>query len=395
MLRTYLIKIMIFWFGIFAIAMFADHIAFGASYTERDVDVLLQRHQSTPPTTPAAGKVRLYSKSDNKLYILDSTAAESEVGSASGTEDNTASTLMRRSANSTTKISAIDFEKYSSAPAAPDAGFIRLYCKDDSTCYAQDENGTESGLGSGGGGSGESVAIAVNQTTHGFDVGDIVYRDSGGTFELALADADSTSEVMGMVSEDTDADNFVYTKIGRVTGLSGLTDGTTYFLSPTVAGGYTATAPTAAGQIFKPLFTAVSTTAVDVIDRAGVVIESQGSVGNATRVFGFSYGAASDPSACATNTTCTIYRQWDNDGNTDTITSIINGATAGRATVTITSGRCSSPPVCTLSMYGDTNAILRQDSGITSTTSFIIQGAATTTGSAIAVGGSGICTCPR
>ena len=41
-------------------------------------------HEGTPGTSPAAGKLFMYFKSDNKLYKKISTGAESEIGAAGG-----------------------------------------------------------------------------------------------------------------------------------------------------------------------------------------------------------------------------------------------------------------------------------------------------------------------
>lgn len=187
-------------FGIIALVLFANQIAFGATYTERDIDVILQRHQSTPPTTPASGKVRVYSKSDNKLYILDSTATETEVGGAAGTEDNTANTLMKRSANSTTKISAVDFEKYSATPTSPDTGFIRVYCKTNSTCYSLDENGSETELG---GGSGSTLLRIFNARFSDVDSATTACNDATCTIRQQHDDEGNTDTIASITSEST------------------------------------------------------------------------------------------------------------------------------------------------------------------------------------------------
>jgi hypothetical protein len=122
----------------------------------------------------------------------------------------------------------------------------------------------------------DAVKKLINQTAHGFDVGDVIYFD-GSDWALAQADVDATSEVLGIVSTDIDADNFWITQLGYVPGLSGLSAGTTYFLSPSAAGALTATEPTAAGQVSKPVCVATSTTECYVIHSRGAVIASQSS----------------------------------------------------------------------------------------------------------------------
>jgi hypothetical protein len=54
--------------------------------------------------------------------------------------------------------------------------------------------------------------------------------------------------------------------------MSGLTDGTTYFLSPTTAGALTATEPTAVGQVSKPVFIANSTVGGIFVNMRGMLI---------------------------------------------------------------------------------------------------------------------------
>ena len=124
-----------------------------------------------------------------------------------------------------------------------------------------------------------AVTKSVNQTAHGFAVQDIVYY-TGSAWAKAKADADSTSEAIGMVSAVADADNFTVTYSGEVTGLSGLTSGTTYYLSAATAGLATATAPTAAGHISKPVGVALSTTVMRLFDSSrGAVIGGASSSG--------------------------------------------------------------------------------------------------------------------
>jgi len=104
-----------------------------------------------------------------------------------------------------------------------------------------------------------AVEQAINQSTHGFSVGDVL-RHNGTSYTEAQADAVSTAEAVGMVSEVVDANNFVLTTSGLVTGLSGLTAGTVYFLSDSSAGAITATEPSSAGDVSKPVLLAISTT---------------------------------------------------------------------------------------------------------------------------------------
>lgn len=134
------------------------------------------------------------------------------------------------------------------------------------------------GSGSGGG-SGEAVVKEHTQTAHGFSVGNVV-RFDGTDWVLSDASADATSEVFGIVSTVVDANTFQLTSSGYISGLSGLTAGAAHFLSET-AGAITATAPTAASTVNKPVVLATSTTEGYVIHARGYV--NGGSGGGTTK----------------------------------------------------------------------------------------------------------------
>jgi hypothetical protein len=107
---------------------------------------------------------------------------------------------------------------------------------------------------------GVDTSQRINAATHGFVVGDVL-RHNGTNYVKALADSDANAEVIGMVSSvSSDGNYFDLATIGRITGLSGLTAGTAYFLSDTVAGTITATATTTEGSIIKPVLISDSTT---------------------------------------------------------------------------------------------------------------------------------------
>lgn len=114
-------------------------------------------------------------------------------------------------------------------------------------------------------------AVPIAQTSHGFSVGNVLYL-VGTVYTLAMADDVVSGEAIGIVSSVTDANNFVLTTSGLVTGLSGLTAGETYFLSPTVAGALTNTRPSSSGQVVKPLLVADSTTSGYFINFLGQLI---------------------------------------------------------------------------------------------------------------------------
>lgn len=117
----------------------------------------------------------------------------------------------------------------------------------------------------------ESTSKSITQASHGFAVGDVL-KYSGSVYAKAQADSTSNAEVVGIVSAVADVNTFTLTNIGYVSGLSGLTANTTYYLSPSSAGALTSTEPSTAGQISKPLFRAISTTAGYFFNWRGIVI---------------------------------------------------------------------------------------------------------------------------
>ena len=141
---------------------------------------------------------------------------------------------------------------------------------------------------SGGGG----VTRTVTQAAHGFVVGSWLYHN-GTTFLPARADVDTTSDVVGVVTAVTDANNFTITSAGYITGVSGLSPGNANYLSVTTAGSSQTIPPTAFGQIEKPLIIADSATSGFVAIMRGSIIGS-GSSGLtktvAQNAHGFSIG---------------------------------------------------------------------------------------------------------
>lgn len=122
-----------------------------------------------------------------------------------------------------------------------------------------------------GGGAADANTKAINQTAHGFVAKDVIMH-AGGVYAKAQANSAANADVIGMVTTVADANNFTIVTAGYVSGLTGLTADTTYFLSPTTAGLLTTTAPTTAGQIFKPVFQSISTTEGFFINYNGVEI---------------------------------------------------------------------------------------------------------------------------
>ena len=120
-------------------------------------------------------------------------------------------------------------------------------------------------------GGGAAVGSNVTQAAHGFVVGEHLYRNAG-SYAKARADASATAEAVGIVSAVLDANTFTLSTGGLITGLSGLTDGTVYFLSTTVAGGVQTAQPNTPGHIDKPVMIAVSTTSAVYLNMRGVLV---------------------------------------------------------------------------------------------------------------------------
>ena len=137
---------------------------------------------------------------------------------------------------------------------------------------------------SGGGGGGTGVTNDVNQTTHGFSVGDVIRADGTQTYAKALADTSSNAEVVGIVSAVADVDNFTVQMGGYVESLSGLTANTVYFLSESGAGTLTATEPGTIGEISKPLLITDTTTSGYFFNFRGQEITDAGVASSAAQV---------------------------------------------------------------------------------------------------------------
>lgn len=124
----------------------------------------------------------------------------------------------------------------------------------------------------------------VSQAAHGFSAGDLLYLN-GSDFAKAQADTAAKAEVVGIVASVNSSSTFTLLFSGRSnTGLSSLTPGAVYFLSPTTAGAATTTEPSTAGQISKPVFIAeTATTAYLCFESRGRIIGDAGTLSEATQ----------------------------------------------------------------------------------------------------------------
>lgn len=121
---------------------------------------------------------------------------------------------------------------------------------------------------------GDSARETITQNSHGFAAMDCLYI-TGGVWAKAKADAVATSEVVGVVESVTDENIFVLVYHGKVT-VAGLSANTDYFLSKDTAGALTSTAPSAAGEVIKPVLRAFSATVAYINVMIGAEVTDAG-----------------------------------------------------------------------------------------------------------------------
>lgn len=92
-----------------------------------------------------------------------------------------------------------------------------------------------------------------------------VYINSSGEFDLAKADGGTTAPAYGFTTASvaSGASGSLQTD-GLLTGFSGLTAGSKYYVDASTAGAITATAPTTAGQYVCGVGRAVSSTELQI-----------------------------------------------------------------------------------------------------------------------------------
>jgi hypothetical protein len=128
-----------------------------------------------------------------------------------------------------------------------------------------------------GGGSGQVVkSKLITQTAHGFAVDQVVYKSSvAGAYALAQADSVMTAEAIGVVTGPITANTFYIESFGlhTVTNAAFLplpAEGSSGFLSATIAGAITYTEPTSP-NVSQPIWTVTSANTVNVDIKRGVV----------------------------------------------------------------------------------------------------------------------------
>lgn len=99
-----------------------------------------------------------------------------------------------------------------------------------------------------------AVTYPINQVAHGFVVGDVIRIDGVNTFAKAQADSAPNAEVVGIVTNVVDVDNFEFVSEGVITtGVPVFPAGTVLFLSRTTAGALVDTDTTTIGEVSFPL----------------------------------------------------------------------------------------------------------------------------------------------
>lgn len=179
----------------------------------------------------------------------------------------------------------IEVEEQSSV-STPATGKGRFFFKDDGLPYTLNDAGEEIQVGAGGAGSSKDI----NQSTHGFTVGTVLrYANQSGETGYVKSQADDAenADVIGVVSEVVDVDNFKISYSGFIT-LAGqsFTAGQVMFLSDATAGLLTSTEPTDIGAVSKPMFIPVSATTGYFFNWRGSVIAGGGGGGGDSTITG-------------------------------------------------------------------------------------------------------------
>lgn len=105
----------------------------------------------------------------------------------------------------------------------------------------------------------------TNDDSGAHAVGDVVYLDSADGVQKAKADASGTSKAVAVAAAAIpNGVSGQYAVAGVLTGLTGLTAGSTYYLSAATSGLLTATAPSTIGQYVVEIGIAISTTELKV-----------------------------------------------------------------------------------------------------------------------------------
>lgn len=119
-------------------------------------------------------------------------------------------------------------------------------------------------------GAGDTIERTFTEATHGFAVKDVVMFD-GTNWVKAQADSAANAESPWVVKSVT-TNTFVAVWSGYISGLSGLSAGTVYFLDDDTAGLLTTTEPTDIDDVSLPMLIALSATTGVVLNKRGMVV---------------------------------------------------------------------------------------------------------------------------
>jgi hypothetical protein len=120
----------------------------------------------------------------------------------------------------------------------------------------------------------ETTSIDVNQTNHLFSIGDVLRIDENSIYLKAQANNIENSNVIGIVSEVIDENNFILTTHGKIEGFTNLISGSVYFLSTINAGGITDEETDIIDTISKPILIAISETIGVFYNMRGTLLET-------------------------------------------------------------------------------------------------------------------------
>lgn len=138
----------------------------------------------------------------------------------------------------------------------------------------------------------ENVSISVNQTGHGFVVGNVI-TFTNGAYALANA-ANGNTLGIGIISVVPNANYFTFVEAGTIYGLSGLSQGQYYYTAVNAAGQLTTVEPTAGYS--NPLMLATTTNNAIVFPYRPSLVSLQNNnlspTGNANWIFLNSAGIA-------------------------------------------------------------------------------------------------------
>ena len=132
---------------------------------------------------------------------------------------------------------------------------------------------------------GGSNTRRITQTLHGFAVNEVIGW-SGGTYNKAIANGQYNGEVIGIVNKVIDSNIFDLTQAGYVSGLTGLTLNTTYFLSDVTAGQLVTGKTTTLGHVVRAVLVTDTPASGWVLPYPGYVLISGGSGGGGTTISG-------------------------------------------------------------------------------------------------------------